>query len=85
MWSPVRREVNAVNASSATSASEISRCSSSSQIAFGWWIGIHAASSIPEIAAWTAGLARVVIENRASRRREAAIRHERRTPSPLAR
>jgi hypothetical protein len=39
--SALRREVNAVNGTSATSASLIQRCSSASQSAFGYWIGVQ--------------------------------------------
>ena len=48
------------------------RCSSSSQIAFGYLIGIHADSLIPEIALTTAGFILIVIETRAPPRRAAA-------------
>ncbi len=67
-----RLEVNAVNGVSATSASEISRCSSSSQIAFGYWIGVHAESVMVEIARTTAGVIRVVTETFAPPRAAAA-------------
>jgi hypothetical protein len=67
-----RRLVNAVKATSATSASEIQRASSSSQIAFGYRIGVHAASPIEAMAALTVGVVRAVTENRAPARRAAA-------------
>lgn len=60
-----RRPVNAVNPISATSASEMSRCSSSSQMAFGYRIGVHASWLMAAMAFLTAGVMRAVTENRA--------------------
>ncbi len=73
MWSALRRDVNAVKGTSATSASEMNRCSSSSQIAFGYRIGVHADSGMPEIAVVTAVFILMVIENLAPARRAAAM------------
>jgi hypothetical protein len=64
--------VNAVKPISATSASEIQRCSSSSHTAFGYRIGVHAASGIAAIAADTAGVIRAVTEKWAPARWAAA-------------
>ncbi|MGV8908979.1 MAG: hypothetical protein ACOH1Y_08335 [Propionicimonas sp.] len=58
---------------SATSASEMNRCSSWSQIAFGYRIGVHADCGNPEIAVVTVVFILIVTENLAPPRRAAAM------------
>jgi len=62
-----------VKSISATNASETHRCSSSSQIARGYRIGVQASSSMAVIACRTVEFIRAVTENHALARSAAAI------------